>query len=98
MSTFYQDGIITNIDALYDLYCQEEYLKKYLEGKLKAFSETYKISLLPPCLFKEIKAHTIINKIVKEIMKVASLSSIVVALGDAPLDGHFKEAKVFFSC
>ncbi|MFH1625158.1 MAG: hypothetical protein ABID54_08375 [Pseudomonadota bacterium] len=54
MSDFHQEGIITTLHGLYEIFDREEYLTS-LEQKLEEYSRHLKISLLLPSLYSEIQ-------------------------------------------
>ncbi|MDY7030351.1 MAG: glycosyl transferase [Thermodesulfobacteriota bacterium] len=95
MADFHQEGIITTLHALYEVFDREEYLEG-LEQKLEKYSRHLKISLLLPCLYSEMQNPQVLDRMVDEIQQVRYLSSIVVALGGAPEESKFKEAKEYF--
>lgn len=95
MSDFHQEGIITTLHALYEVFDREEYLMG-LEQKLEEYSRHTRISLLLPCLYSEMLNPQVLDLIVDEIQKVRYLNSVVVALGDAIEESKFKEAKEYF--
>lgn len=95
MSEFHQEGFITTIHGLYDLFDPEAYLFQ-LEKKLEAFSRHLCISLLLPSLYDEIHTPRVLENIINEINQVNYLCSIVVALGGAREERQFEEAKDYF--
>jgi glucosyl-3-phosphoglycerate synthase len=95
MADFHQEGIITTLHALYEAFDREEYLEN-LEQKLEEYSRHLRISLLLPSLYTEILNPEVLDRILVEIQKVKYLHSIVVALGGAPEEAQFKEAKEYF--
>ena len=95
MADFHQEGIITTLHALYEAFDREEYLAN-LEKKLNEYSRHLKISLLLPSLYAEMQNPQVLDKILDEIQKVNYLHSVVVALGGAPEEAQFKEAKEYF--
>lgn len=96
MSSFFQDGIITNIHALHDLHGPQDYLN-LMESKLREYAQSCGISLILPCLFAEIKKDEALDRIVAEIQKVNYLNKVVVALGDVAGEKQFMEAREFFA-
>ena len=95
MADFHQEGLITTLHALYETFDREEYLVR-LEKKLEDYSRQLDINLLLPSLFSEIKNPQVLDHIVDEISKVRYLRRIVVALGGAPEEAQFQEAKEYF--
>lgn len=95
MADFHQEGTVTTLHALYEAFDREEYLVN-LENKLEEYSRHLKISLLLPSLYLEIENPSVLDRIIEEIQKVRYLHSIVVALGGAPEEKRFKEAKEYF--
>ena len=95
MADFHQEGTVTTLHALYEVFDREEYLVN-LERKLEEYSRHSRISLLLPSLYSEIKNPSVLDRILDEIQKVRYIHSIVVALGGAPEEEKFKEAKEYF--
>jgi glucosyl-3-phosphoglycerate synthase len=95
MSDFHQEGIVTTLHSLYEAFDREEYLTN-LERKLEEYSTHLRISLLLPSLHSEILNPPVLDRIIDEIQKVHYLHSVVVALGGAPDEAQFKEAKEYF--
>ncbi|MBI4620769.1 MAG: glycosyl transferase [Desulfobacterales bacterium] len=95
MTDFHQEGIITTLHALYEVFDREEYLMG-LEQKLEEYSRHTRISLLLPCLYSEMLNPQVLDRIVDEIQKVRYLNSVVVALGGTTEESKFKEAKEYF--
>ena len=95
MSDFHQEGIVTTLHSLYEVFDREEYLIG-LEQKLEEYSRHIRISLLLPCLYSEMLNPQVLDRIVDEIQKVRYLNSVVVALGGTTEESKFKEAKEYF--
>ena len=95
MADFHQEGIITTLHNLYWTFGREEYLKN-LESKLEEYSTHLKMSLLLPSLYAEIQNPPVLDRILDEIQKARYLHSVVVALGGAPEESQFREAKDYF--
>jgi len=95
MSDFHQEGLITTLHPLYESFDRDEYLVN-LEKKLEDYSHHLRISLLLPCLFAEINNPQVLDLIVNNIQKVRYLYRVVVALGGAPEEAQFREAKEYF--
>ncbi|MFH1091678.1 MAG: glycosyl transferase [Pseudomonadota bacterium] len=95
MADFHQEGGITALHALYEAFDHGPYLE-ILEKKLEEYSRHLKICLLLPSLYSEIKNEAVLGRIMSEIQKVHYLNSVVVALGGAPEEARFKEAKEYF--
>ena len=95
MTDFHQEGIITTLHALYEVFDREDYLNN-LEKKLGEYSKQTKITLLLPSLFSEIRNSEVIDRIVNEINKVDYIHNIVIALGGAYEEKQFKTAKDYF--
>jgi len=95
MADFHQEGTITTLHALYEALDQEAYLDG-LEQKLEEYSRHLKISLLLPALYAELDNALVLDRIVAEIKQVSYLHSVVVALGGAPEERQFREAKEYF--
>lgn len=96
MADFHQEGMITTLHALYEAFDTREYLQN-LERKLESYAAHQKICLLLPCLHAEIKNPSVLDRITDEIDKVSYLNSVVVALGGAPDETQFQEAKEYFA-
>lgn len=95
MADFHQEGIITTLHGLHEAFEREEYLAG-LEKKLQEYSRHLRISLLLPSLYSEIQNPQVLDRIIDEIRKVNYVHSIVVALGGAPEEAQFREAKEYF--
>ena len=95
MADFHQEGIITTVHALYQAFDRKEYLRD-LEKKIEEYATHLKISLLLPSLYSEIRKPEVLDNIINEIQKVRYLSNVVVALGGAPEESQFKEAREYF--
>jgi len=95
MADFHQEGLITTLHPLYEAFDRDEYLVN-LEKKLVEYSRHLCISLLLPSLFSEIKNPQVLNPIMDNIQKVRYLHRVVVALGGAPEEAQFREAKEYF--
>ncbi len=95
MVDFHQEGIITTLHGLHEAFDREEYLEN-LESKLQEYSRHLRISLLLPSLYAEIQNPQVLDRIIDEIRKVNYVHSIVVALGGAPEEAQFREAKEYF--
>lgn len=94
MSEFYQDGIITTIHNLFDIFDREAYLDR-LEKKLEEFSGHMRISLLLPSLYDEIKSPKVLDNIIQNINQVNYLHHIVIALGGANEKKEYLESKEY---
>lgn len=95
MTDFHQEGIITTLHALHEVFNRDEYLND-LERKLEDHSRHIKISLLLPSLYSEIQNPQVLDRIINNIQQVHYLHSVVVALGGAPEETQFREAKEYF--
>jgi glucosyl-3-phosphoglycerate synthase len=95
MADFHQEGLITTLHPLYEAFDRDEYLVN-LEKKLEEYSHHLCISLLLPSLFSEIKNPQVLNPIMDNVQKVRYLHRVVVALGGAPEEAQFREAKEYF--
>jgi glucosyl-3-phosphoglycerate synthase len=95
MADFHQEGLITTLHPLYESFDREEYLVN-LEKKLEEYSRHIGISLLLPSLFSEIQNPQVLDRIMDNIEKVRYLHRVVVALGGAPEEARFREAKEYF--
>jgi glucosyl-3-phosphoglycerate synthase len=95
MADFHQEGLITTLHDLYGAFDRDEYLTR-LEKKLGECARHVRISLLLPSLYSEIKNPPVLDRILAEIQKVRYLKSVVVALGGAPEESQFREAREYF--
>ncbi|MFO7737637.1 MAG: hypothetical protein R6V46_04125 [Desulfatiglandaceae bacterium] len=95
MADFHQEGLITTLHALHEAFDRETYVAS-LERKLEEYSRHQKITLLLPSLFSEIRNPQVLDRILDGIEKVKYLRRIVVALGGAPEEKQFREAKEYF--
>jgi glucosyl-3-phosphoglycerate synthase len=95
MADFHQEGIITTLHALYETFDRDAYLAQ-LEAKLEEHARHVRISLLLPSLYAEIKTPEVLDRIIDEIQRVKYLHNVVVALGGAPEEAQFQEAKEYF--
>jgi glucosyl-3-phosphoglycerate synthase len=96
MSEYHQDGIITTIHNLHEVFDLEGYLIE-LEKKLENFSKHLRLSLLLPCLYDEIKRGEVIQNIIDNINQINYVHNIFIALGGAQEKEKFLECKEFFS-
>jgi glucosyl-3-phosphoglycerate synthase len=95
MVDFHQEGIVTTLHALHEVFDREGYLDE-LERKLEEYSKHVRITLLLPSLYSEIKNSEVIDPIMAEIQHVRYLRSVVIALGGAPQEEQFREAREYF--
>jgi glucosyl-3-phosphoglycerate synthase len=95
MTDFHQEGLITTLHALYEAFDREEYLIN-MEKKLEEYAGHRSISLLLPSLYAEIQNPQVLDRILDEIQKVRYLHCVVIALGGAPEESQYKEAKTYF--
>jgi len=95
MADFHQEGIITTLHALHETFDREEYLAN-LECKMEEHARHVRIALLLPSLYSEIQNPHVLDGILGEIQKVPYIHNIVVALGGAPEESQFQEAKEYF--
>ncbi len=95
MSEFHQEGIITTIHNLFDIFDPEAYLDR-LEKKLEESATHMRICLLLPSLHSEIHVPGVLDNIIANINKVNYIHNIVIALGGAKEEAKFKEAKDYF--
>ena len=54
MADFHQEGVITNLHSLYEVFDRDAYLED-LERKLVAYAAHSNMCLLLPCLYSELK-------------------------------------------
>jgi glucosyl-3-phosphoglycerate synthase len=95
MTDFHQEGLITTLHALYEAFDRDAYLSN-LESKLEEYSRHLKICLLLPSLYSEIQNPDVLGRMIDEIQQVRYLNSVVVALGGAPKEAQFREAREYF--
>jgi len=95
MTDFHQEGVITTLHGLYTALDRQAYLEA-LESRLKEHSRHLKIGLLLPCLISELENRSVLDRILAEIGPVRYLASVVVALGGAPQEARFQEARAYF--
>ena len=95
MADFHQEGVITTLHALHEIFNCEEYVAS-LERRLEDHARHVRIALLLPSLYSEIHNPEVLNRILEEIQKVKYLHNVVVALGGAPEEAQFQEAKEYF--
>ncbi len=95
MTDFHQEGNVTTLHDLYRAFDREEYLLN-LERKIEEYAEHLRICLLLPSLYTEIQNPQVLDRILSEIEGVRYLHSVVVALGGAPEESQFHEAKEYF--
>jgi glucosyl-3-phosphoglycerate synthase len=95
MADFHQEGIITTLHALYEVFDREEYLAS-LERKLEEYSRHLKISLLLPCFYTELQNPQVLNHIMDEIQQVSYLKCVVVAFNGTSEEAKFQEAREYF--
>jgi len=95
MADFHQEPLITTLHSLYEADDKSDYLAE-LERRLEQHARHQNISLLLPSLYSEMENAGVLDRILEQIAQVRYLSNIVVALGGAPEEQHFKEAKAYF--
>ena len=79
MADFHQEGIVTTLHALHEIFDREAYLNK-LERRLEEYSKHVRITLLLPSLYSEIQNPQVLDPIIYEIQQVRYLCSVVIAL------------------
>ncbi len=95
MADFHQEGIITTLHSLHEALDREAYLAD-LESKLEEHARHQRICLLLPSLFSEMRNPEVLDPILYGIKEVNYLKRVVIALGGAPEEGQFQEAKTYF--
>ncbi len=95
MTDFHQEGIITTLHGLHLAFDREQYLES-LEHKIEEYSHHTRITLLLPSLYAEIQNPPVLDRILEEIQKVRYIHHVVVALGGAPEESQFQEAREYF--
>ena len=95
MADFHQEPLITTLHGLYEAFDKASYLTE-LEHRLVQHGQQKKISLLLPSLHSEIQNAGVLDRILDQIQDVRYLNNIVVALGGAPEERQFHEAKEYF--
>jgi len=96
MADFHQEPLITTLHALYEAFDRGTYLAN-LERRLEQHSQHEHVTLLLPSLYSEMHRAGVLDNIIDQIKEVRYLSNIVVALGGAPEEAQFLEAKTYFS-
>jgi len=95
MADFHQEPLITTLHGLYEAFDKASYLDE-LERRLEQHARHQNISLLLPSLYTEIGNAEVLDRILEQIREVRYLSNIVVALGGAPEERQFHEAREYF--
>jgi len=95
MADFHQEHLITTLHGLYEAFDKDSYLDE-LERRLEQHSQHQNISLLLPSLYSEMGNEGVLDRILEQIEGVRYLSNIVVALGGAPEEHQFSQAKEYF--
>jgi len=95
MADFHQAGVITTLHALHETLNRDEYVAS-LERRLEDHARHVRIALLLPSLYSEIQNPEVLDRILEEIQKIRYLHNVVVALGGAPDEAQFQEAKEYF--
>jgi len=95
MADFHQEPLITTLHGLYEAFDKVAYLDK-LERRLEQHAQHQNISLLLPSLYTEMGNAGVLDRILEQIKEVRYLHSIVVALGGAPEEHQFHEAREYF--
>lgn len=95
MADFHQTPQITTLHALHEAFDNENYLSN-LEHKLEQHAKHEHISLLLPSLHSEMSNAGVLDRIIDRISEVRYLASVVIALGGAPEESQFQEAKQYF--
>ena len=95
MADFHQEPLITTLHALYEAFDRGTYLAD-LERRLEQHAQHDQITLLLPSLFSELHSAGVLDNILQQIKQVRYLSNIVVALGGAPEEAQFREARDYF--
>ena len=95
MADFHQEGVITTLHSLHEIFNRDEYVAG-LERRLEDHARHVRIALLLPSLYSEIQNPEVLDRILEEIQKVKYLHKVVVALGGAPEEAQFLEAKEYF--
>jgi len=95
MADFHQEPQITTLHGLYGAFGDASYLTE-LERRLEQHAQHGNISLLLPSLHSEMQNAGVLDRILDQIQEVRYLSNIVVALGGAPEEEQFRDAKEYF--
>ena len=95
MADFQQERIITTLHGLHKAFNQSDYLAA-LERRLEDHATHQRICLLLPSLFSELSHPEVLDPMINHIQEVRYLHRIVVALGGAPEDAQFQQAKTYF--
>jgi len=95
MADFHQEPLITTLHGLYEAFDKDLYLTE-LEHRLEQHAQHQSISLLLPSLHAEMQNAGVLDGILEQIREARYLHNIVVALGGAPEESQFLEAKEYF--
>lgn len=95
MADFHQEPLITTLHGLYEAFDRTSYLTE-LESRLEQHAQHESISLLLPSLHSEMQNAGVLDRILEQIKEVRYLKNVVVALGGAPEEHQFREAKEYF--
>ena len=95
MADFHQEYMITTLHGLHEAFDRGVYLSA-LERRLEDHAAHRHTCLLLPSLFSELSNPDVLNPIIHNIQQVRYLHRIVVALGGAPEENEFQQAKEYF--
>lgn len=95
MADFHQEREITTLHDLHGAFEHDEYLSA-LERRLEDHANHRHTCLLLPSLFSELSNPGVLDNIIHNIQQVRYLYRVVVALGGAPDDAQFQEAREYF--
>lgn len=89
MADFHQNGNITTLHNLRTRSLED------LTHELSVYAETRRITLILPCLFRELEGPALVN-IVNELAQVPYLHRIIIGLDQAD-EAQFRHARAFFA-
>ncbi len=95
MADFHQEYMITTLHGLHEAFDRGAYLSA-LERRLEDHAAHRHTCLLLPSLFSELSNPDVLDPIIRNIQEVRYLHRIVVALGGAPEETQFQQAKEYF--
>jgi len=95
MADFHQESLITTLHGLYEAFDKTSYLGE-LERRLEQHALHQNVSLLLPSLYTEIGNAGVLDRILEQLREVRYLNNIVVALGGAPEEHQFHQAREYF--
>ena len=77
MADFHQEGVITTLHALHEIFNRDEYVTS-LERRLEDHARHVRIALLLPSLYSETQNPEVLDRIMEEIQKVKKSFSFTI--------------------